>query len=109
MKGGVVKDYEWFTRQGGRLADMTIPGTKPHFTGLFTDDAGNLWVRPTRERGATDTSFDVFDAEGRFLGTITTPLRVSMRTPVFADGRMYAIVLDENDVAYVSRLRVVKP
>ena len=93
---------------GGRLADMSIPGTKPHFGGFLTDDAGNLWVRPTRERNATDSRFDVFDADGRFLGTGVSPLRISSRAPVFAGGKMYAVVLDENDVSYVVRLGVEK-
>ena len=108
-RAGVEKDYAWFTKQGGRVDPSAIPSSKPHFAGLLVTPSGELWVRPTRERDAPGSRFDVFDADGRYLGALETPLRVATgAAPVFVGDRVYAVVRDELDVAYLVRFRVVR-
>ena len=68
--------------EGGTLEEFEFPTTKPAITHVFADAAGNWWVGAQREpnRFAPPTphprSFDVFDAEGRFLGSVETPFRI---------------------------------
>ena len=51
--------------------------------------------------------WEVFDAEGRYLGVVTLPDRFF---PVNAAGHhLYGIWADELDVQYVMRLRVDRP
>ncbi len=52
--------------------------------------------------GAPD--WDVFDADGRFLGVVTMPSRFAPRT--FVDDKIYGVWRDELDVQYVVRLGV---
>jgi hypothetical protein len=49
--------------------------------------------------------WDVFDAEGRFLGTVDTPGGFTPR--LFRRDRIYGVWQDEFDVQYVMRLRIV--
>ncbi len=49
--------------------------------------------------------WDVFDAEGRYLGIVTMPRRFQPR--VFQDDKIYGVWRDELDVQYVVRLRIV--
>ncbi|UCG87555.1 MAG: hypothetical protein JSW71_03135 [Gemmatimonadota bacterium] len=53
--------------------------------------------------GAPD--WDVFEADGRYLGTVTMPLRFSPRTIV--DGKIYGLWRDELEVQYAVRLGIV--
>lgn len=109
-RAGLDEQYQWFTRQGGRIDLSRVPSSKPHFDALVVDDLGNLWVRPVRERDAPGSRFDVFDADGRYLGAVETPLAFyPWVMPVFAGEKAYAVVRDELDVSYVVRLRLVKP
>ena len=50
--------------------------------------------------------YDVFDPEGRYLGTMTPPKDF---VPVLAQGEyLYGIQGDDLDVMYVVRLRLVR-
>ena len=49
--------------------------------------------------------WDVFDAEGRYLGVVTMPLRISL--PAARGENIYGVWRDELDVQYVVRLRIV--
>ena len=55
------------------------------------------------DSGAPD--WDVFDAEGRFLGVVSMPKRFAPR--VFVDDKIYGVWRDELDVQYVVRMRIV--
>jgi hypothetical protein len=51
--------------------------------------------------------WEVFDAEGRYLGVVELPARF---TPAkIMEDAVYGIWLDELDVQYVKRLRIVRP
>ena len=56
------------------------------------------------ESGAPD--WDVFDAEGRFLGIVSMPPRFAPR--VYRDGKINGVWRDELDVQYVMRLGIVE-
>ena len=53
--------------------------------------------------GAKD--WDVFDAEGRFLGVVTMPPRFSPRSIV--GDKIYGVFRDDLDVQYAVRMRIV--
>ena len=55
------------------------------------------------ELGASE--WDVFDAQGRFLGVVGMPERFTAM--VFRDDRIYGLWRDEFGVQYVVRLRIV--
>ncbi|TFG54134.1 MAG: hypothetical protein E4H37_01220 [Gemmatimonadales bacterium] len=60
------------------------------------------FFNPQQDLGSSD--FDVFDAEGRYLGVVTMPERF---TPLRFEGdTIYGIWRDELDVQYVVRLRI---
>ncbi len=99
-----------------------IPDTKPAFSDLRTDSRGRIWVRryvaaqsrpgPVREPGddrprrvwREPPTFDVFEADGRFLGTITFPFGGYMYDA--ADRHIWATVVGESDEEYVVRYRI---
>lgn len=53
------------------------------------------------------TDWDVFDAEGRYLGAVTMPLRIA--SPLVRGENIYGVWRDELDVQYAVRLRVHRP
>jgi hypothetical protein len=69
--------------------------------GLLTEEERQTF-NPLLTLGASE--WDVFDAEGRFLGMISMPDRFQ---PVrFLDDRIYGIWRDDLDVQYVMGLRI---
>jgi hypothetical protein len=107
-----------------------IPDTKPAFRSLRVDDDGRLWVHlhtqaeriPDEEidrpdPGSNDppplewrepTRFDVFGADGTYLGQLEAPggFATSPR-PAIKGERIWAVVHDELDIPYVVRFRIV--
>ena len=84
-----------------------IPDVKPIFTKLVPADDGTLWVlRP----GEGMTWFwDVFSAEGRFLGSVDMPAEpVDRRNPVVTRDAVIVITQDQLDVQYVVKFRRVR-
>ncbi len=88
------------------IKSLPFPPRKGHFAGLRMDAEGNAWVERHPAPGG-DTPWDVFDAEGRLLGTVTTPagLRVTQIGADFVVG----VWKDELDVAHVRVHRIAKP
>lgn len=82
-----------------------VPDSKPYFSAFFADDEGRLWVRVPVAAGARGTMFDVFDREGRYLASPSTPLSLGLNVLV-RRGMMYAAGLGEDDVPFVARLRL---
>jgi len=95
----------------------------PAFGQLFLGPEGTLWVQ--RIRSARDMAegaeegfefdpqdigspeWEVFDAEGRYLGIVTLPDRFR---PVNVEGdEIYGVWMDELDVQYIMRLQVNRP
>jgi len=93
----------------------------PAFSSFHIGVDGSLWVQPVQSPGdlseddmarynfAEDfgaSGWEVFDAEGRFLGIVEMPPRFQPRT--FRDDMIYGVWRDDLDVQYVLRLRVVR-
>ena len=95
----------------------------PAFGQIFIGPQETLWVQ--RIQSAADMAqgseeevefdpqdlgspeWEVFDAEGRFLGVVTMPDRFR---PVNTDGdQIYGVYRDELDVQYIMRLQVNRP
>jgi hypothetical protein len=94
----------------------------PAFAAIQLGPQGTTWVQHVQSAASLsdeeleqynvleDTGapeWDVFDAEGRFLGMVSMPRRFAPR--VFRDDKIYGVWRDELDVQYVMRLRVVVP
>jgi hypothetical protein len=99
-------DARFRQAQERMLKSLPFPQHKSWFAGVRLDAAGNAWVQRHAAPDA-DTPWEVFDAEGRLLGTVTTPagLRVTQIGPDFVVG----VWKDELDVAHVRVHRLRKP
>jgi hypothetical protein len=83
---------------------------KPALTTLLVDDENRLWVVPVVAAADRGRFLDVFDEGGRYLGRLRLPFRLwSEPIPLFRNGCIYSVTLDEFDVPYVVRARVVRP
>lgn len=54
-------------------SDVPIPGTMPAFESLLADETGLVWAARVHWNPANPREWVVFDAEGRALGSVTTP------------------------------------
>lgn len=106
-RDSAVEALDWFTNQGGTVDASRIPHTQTAFHDFFVDDAGFLWVRPTRQP-QSGTRLDVFDPAGRYLGPVQVPVTIPPYAPMLIRGaECYVVVRDELDVPYVVRLEIV--
>ena len=81
------------------------------FRGFHLDARHNLWVRvtlPADRRAENGSAFDVFDAEGRYLGLVTSDFVISAPLVIGAE-RLHTVTYDELDVPYVVVARIVEP
>lgn len=90
-----------------QLAEMPFPTHMPAYEGFLVDAGGGLWVGDYNRPRDTTHRWDVFDAEGRWLGTLTMPLRF---TPLDI-GLDYVLGVwrDADDVEHVQMYELVKP
>jgi hypothetical protein len=99
---------------------LSFNETLPAFGAIYGGPHGTIWVQQAQSlAGLMDEEvvsvetlqqigsprWDVFDAEGRFLGTVDTPGGFTPR--LFRRDRIYGVWQDEFDVQYVMRLRIV--
>ena len=103
------EDVQWFVDCGGRVDWSKVPDHKPATEDFFFDDEGNVWVIPAAAAEREWQVVDVFDPEGRCLGRIDLPFRISLPYPIVRDDVMCAVVQDAMEVPYVVRARVEKP
>lgn len=116
------------TQPDWRWSGPRPPAEKPVFKQLRTGTDGRLWVqtsqpavrvppepdaepdaqgRPPLDTWTEPAVYDVFEADGSFLGTVRFPERF---TPHVFDGdRVWGVSYDEYDVQYVTRWRVATP
>ncbi|MDP2959096.1 MAG: hypothetical protein Q8N53_21925 [Longimicrobiales bacterium] len=90
-----------------------VPDARPLFQRIYGGPDGTLFVQLVTSPSATESVFDVFDQEGRFLGQLLTPTRLvdAMGEPpprVHGDG-IYGIVKDSLGVPSLVRYRITKP
>ncbi|HEX6694345.1 MAG TPA: 6-bladed beta-propeller [Longimicrobiales bacterium] len=111
-------DYKW--------NGPPVPSTKPFFGTIIVDDDGRFWVRtpqPSHEvpvpedelegapggaprtRWAEPSVYDVFAAEGEYLGAVPLPDR--FEPYVMRGDRIWGVIRDELDVPFVARYRIV--
>ncbi len=104
------EEMKWFIERGGQVDWSKLPSSKPATEAFFFDDEGNIWVEPVTEANRKGRVRDVFDPEGRFLGTIELPFALqSSPAPTFRAGTLYGVVHDELEVPFVVRARIDKP
>lgn len=105
-RAGISRTDRLYAAHERMLASLPFPERKGYFAGLRMDSGGNAWVERHPAPGA-DTPWDVFDPEGRLLGTVTTPagLRVTQIGADFVVG----VWTDELDVPHVRVHRIEKP
>lgn len=101
------------------MENISFADTYPAFGNLLAGPGGTVWVQriitASDVRGDEDVEidpqdlgspdWDVFDSDGRFLGTVTLPRRFTPMKVV--DDAIYGIRLDDLDVQHVLRLRVM--
>jgi hypothetical protein len=69
------------------------------------DEERRTGFRPNRFR--EPVVFDVFEPDGRYLGRVDAPEGFSVfPQPIFRGDRIWAVLRDELDVAYVVRYRI---
>ncbi len=79
-----------------------IPTTAPSFLRLVQDDGDHLWAQ--RPGHGHDTPFDVFSAEGAFLGVVDVPADLPPYTPLrIRHHRLFAALVDESGFPVVRR------
>jgi hypothetical protein len=112
----------WKATLTGRRADRLkgyrdpsiAPTTMPAFDALRIDPSGNLWVRRYAPPWSKASSaWDVHDAGGQWLGTVTLPTgrtRLRDAPDLLEVGHDYVLVLqqDDADVQRVARYRLIK-
>ena len=112
---------------------QTVPATKPFFRRVITGDDGRIWVQvhapaqkldasgvaerspcnadrkgePMRMTWSEPIVWDVFEADGRYLGPVAVPPRTTLRK-VRGD-RVWAVHRGESDEEYLVRFRLAVP
>jgi hypothetical protein len=103
-----------------------IPDAKPPFQGMWAGRDGRVWLRVPRagverddpdydpadpdaveDRWSEPVAFDVFEADGTYLGEVSAPEGFSIYpTPIFDGDLVWAVTRDELDVQRIVRFRV---
>lgn len=92
-----------------------LPETRPMVHGIVSDGAGHLFVFADVAGAPAGTVVDVFREDGEYMGRMRLPTPVPLfpapPSPVAyaTPEHLLVVVEDELDVAYVSRLRIIKP
>lgn len=102
-----------------------IPESKPPISWIHAGEGDRIWVRvaqpghvlpeadrhPTlRSHVAEPVVFDVFEADGRFLGQVRAPASLQLSPhPILGRTHIWAIVTDADAVQYIARFRIVLP
>ncbi len=100
--------FNWFRDQGGTIDETRIPRNKPMVEDFFSDDEGNLWVMHS-ETGDSGSLFDIFNAEGQFLGEASLSFHLEIHSGVTVrDGLLFGVTEDEEGGEMVVRSRIQK-
>lgn len=86
------------------LRDFHYPEAWPAFSALEFDAASRLWVRRPHRPDDESVAWDVFDEEGRYLGSLTLP--TALRVTRITGEAIYGLERDELGVQYVKRYRI---
>ena len=92
-------------RQVARVDD--IPATAPAFTRLAVDEDGNIWAHQLLGSDSTQSTFDVLDKSGAWLGTLRLPYAVEdYGGAFFGRGVIYIKTENEDGRPAIVRVRV---
>jgi hypothetical protein len=84
--------------------EVTIPRFLPPIWWVYADEAGRIFVSTwQRDPDSGIALFNIFDPEGRYLCDYPIP----GEPLVFKDGKLYAIVQDEEGIQYIKRYRMI--
>jgi hypothetical protein len=85
----------------------------PPYRSVSLDDQGKIIVLVFSEltndmSQKTDTTFDIFDKDGRYLARINFPLSclINDKMPLWKSGKMYTVEEDEDGYPYIVRYAV---
>ncbi len=85
-----------------------IPEVKPAVTAMFVAEDGRIWVRFSHPEADSLVAYDVYERDGRLVGTAMGALDPQDDPdPVVRGERMWAVVTDELGVDHVVRARIV--
>jgi hypothetical protein len=90
--------------RASNAADITVPKVQPTIAAIRVDASNRLWVRRT-DTPDSAPMFDLYDAQGKPLGTVRSTLRWD-RIPLVIGDYAYGLVLDDYDVPHVVRARM---
>lgn len=79
------------------------PARKPFIEDVFLAPDGTLWVEVIRTAG---NRLEVFDAEGRLLGSVPAPPRKEGSVPAFGGGYLVTVRQDSLDLDHVDVWRI---
>jgi hypothetical protein len=102
----------WDNNPEGQLVlemlDATPPlDSMPAFENLLVDTEGNVWVADTRSPYTPTPSWNVFDAEGVWLGGVEGP--EGFRVSHIGSNAMVGLWKDELEVEHALVFEIVKP
>lgn len=101
-----VRVAEHGPEAGKALEGIEIPERIPAFERMMVDDGGNLWVQRTPWPGAVPSEWDVYDADGKTLGTVRMP--ASFRATHIGGDFVLGVWTDEDGVEYVRMYGLTK-
>lgn len=92
----------------GSVGRRDIPDTKPVFDRIYLDGSGHMIVQINGGPHEQGRRFDVFDPDGRFLGTATSDVAFTSfpAPPVFTNHFVYGVTTDSLGIHYVVRARI---
>lgn len=97
-----AKELEKIPPEARSYSSYVFPRYYPVFRTFFLSDLGHIFVRTYEKTGDERFVYDIFDAEGRFIGRM--PLRLSGVT--ILNGKYYAIEEDADGFQYLKRYAV---
>jgi hypothetical protein len=94
---------------GAELSEVSL--AVPVVQGIHVHPDGHLFVQVIEQVGEQRTEImDVFDPEGRFLGTMRLGFRMTTRgIPAFLGDTLVAVEIDDLEVPYVVRATLRRP
>ena len=100
------KEFEEWPRRRSASCDPsgpTRPETKPFIKEIFIAPDGRLWVEVMRTAG---NHWEVYDTEGRLLGSVPAPPRNGRVVPAFGPDQLVTIRQDSLDLDHVDVWRL---
>ncbi|MCL4865466.1 MAG: hypothetical protein KJZ47_06195 [Gemmatimonadales bacterium] len=90
------------------VAALPAPATRPAYSQLLVDESGHVWLAPYRGRSESGIPmpWQVFDADGDWLGEVQIPERVRVKR-IGAD-YVLGVRPDQDDVEHLQLLRLTR-